>query len=99
MKFRVTYWPGTGNVPSCCVKRMGETGELERIAKSYTMLAQNWEQAQSQTTYLMLGDKSSDGCLIEYVNKCMICGGQFYTNRDDGAQELCTECERDLTLA
>jgi hypothetical protein len=62
VKFRVTYWPGTAAMKSCCVAQMGKDGELDRIAKSFTIEAHTFAEARPKTFHLI---NTSDGCLIE----------------------------------
>lgn len=102
MKFRVTYWPGTAKLRPCCVKDMAERGELDSLARTYTIEAASWEEAQSSTIYLMDDSRNgaregSDGCLIEYVKECDHCKTTYYTSAEDSV--LCHECGELSVLA
>jgi len=96
VKFRVTYWPRTNELPAQWAKVLSEK-DIEQMAKVAYIEAEDWDQACRLSFYRY--SHTSDGTLVEYVKTCQICTRDFYAKREHGNDDTCPECAADLVLA
>ena len=83
MLFKITYWPGTADMPSDVVARLTPE-HLAKIARVWECDFRTYGEAAVRSANRLSG--TSDGCLIEptrdQLKTCRLCGADFLKQRN-----------------
>lgn len=83
MLFKITYWPGTAEMPSDVVAKLSDA-HLRAIARVWEVPFRTYKEAQHASAARLSG--TSDGCLIEpredQLRSCRTCGTDFLRQRN-----------------